>query len=177
METLDLRDHINNIIDAHSVWNSSFPEKAFRKFDGLTPYFVHPIWCATTIATENFLPKELRDLGFLVLLYHDVLEDTIYTEKSLLRLNLSTEVICHIKNMTFIDNADEMINVWAKEPRIRLFKLYDKVNNLINVDGWPKEKIKLYIEYAEKLAKDVENNYGKLNIHYIFEGIKKKYEV
>jgi len=36
------------------------PSKAVRKWDGRTPYAVHPVWCAMTLLTETTLPEDLR---------------------------------------------------------------------------------------------------------------------
>jgi len=66
---------IGAIIEAHGS-DARSPSQEHRKWDGRTPYAIHPLWCATTIATETTLEQQTRLDGFTVLLYHDVLEDT-----------------------------------------------------------------------------------------------------
>lgn len=162
--------HIAEVLSAHS-FHAREPSKAFRKFDGKTLYVVHPLWCATTIATEDKLDAELRELGFYTLLWHDVPEDTTKA----LPEALSEKVAEAVGDMTFENSQDEMKRIWEKSPEIRLFKLYDKTNNLINMDGWDPDKVDNYVRYASLLAIDVMKNFGTLNIHYIFNGIVDKY--
>lgn len=166
----NMSEHIANVIRAHAEYPCT-PAHAYRRFDGKTPYPVHPIWCATTLATEAALPIEVRELGFLTLLYHDVVEDTTMP----LPNSLSDEVKKAIQDMTFENTADEMERIWDFDPKIRLFKLYDKTNNLINLDGWDAKKIAKYSNYTAKLSSDVLDNFGTLNVHWIFWGIKEKY--
>ncbi len=162
--------HIAEVLAAHS-FTSRAPAKAFRRFDGKTLYVVHPLWCATTIATEASLDPKLREIGFYSLLWHDVPEDTTTPLPEALVDDVRQAVI----DMTFEDSQDEMARIWSKPEPIRLFKLYDKTNNLINMDGWDAEKINAYIQYAERLAEDVKEHFGTLNIHYILRGVTSKY--
>ena len=71
---MEQRD-LDYVIGAHRD-HSVKPSKAFRKWDGKTPYHIHPIWCATMLATETTLDDRTREEGVLTLLYHDILEDT-----------------------------------------------------------------------------------------------------
>ena len=66
---------IKYVMNAHTN-HARKPSKAFRKWDGKTPYYVHPIWCAITIATETKLDEKTKNEGIQTLLYHDLLEDT-----------------------------------------------------------------------------------------------------
>lgn len=114
-----------------------------------------------TILTETTLPKSLRENGVLTLLYHDVIEDT----KAKLPSNLKPLIKKYIRDMTFPNGImQEIKEIWDKPKEIRLFKLYDKVSNLLDATWMSNELKKKYIEYTAKLMRDVENNYGKLNI-------------
>ena len=148
------------IMDAHQNCAKK-PSKAVRKWDGKTPYFIHPLWCATTIATETSLEESVRNDGMQALLYHDVLEDTT---KGLPEY-LSDRVKGIVKDMTFEGGSEqEMKEVWNKSKEIRLFKLYDKVSNLFDGSWMDQEKRAKYMDYTKKLCEDVKKNYGKLNI-------------
>ena len=58
---------ITYIINAHTN-KAKKPENTTRMFDGKTPYYVHPIWCATMILQETSLPEYLRREGSQALL-------------------------------------------------------------------------------------------------------------
>ncbi|MFH1917249.1 MAG: hypothetical protein ABIJ21_08370 [Nanoarchaeota archaeon] len=66
---------LNYNIEAHQD-HPRKPSNASRKWDGRTPYYIHPIWCATMLATETTLSEKIRLEGIHALLYHDILEDT-----------------------------------------------------------------------------------------------------
>jgi hypothetical protein len=158
---------LSNIILAHAKYPEK-PKKAFRKWDGKTPYATHPIWCATTISTETNLDEKTRLEGYLALLYHDVLEDTI----TLLPNDLPERVKQLVQEMTFQGGSkQEMQEIWTRPREVILYKLYDKVSNLLDGSWMDTEKRKEYEEYTQKLAEDVMKNYGKLNITRIAKAI------
>ena len=150
---------INYVIEAHRD-NSLKPSKAFRKWDGTTPYHIHPIWCATMIATETTLPANVREEGVQVLLYHDVLEDT----KKELPEWLSERVVQLIGDMTYENLIEEMNEIWYKPSEVRLYKLFDKTNNLLDWQRSSIVKHERYEEFTRRLMQDVLGNYGELNI-------------
>jgi hypothetical protein len=151
---------IEYILDAHKNYAKK-PSKAVRKWDGKTPYYIHPLWCATTIASETALDEETKRVGIQALLYHDILEDT--TKE--LPEGLDEKVKQAVKDMTFEGGSkQEMEEVWTKPKAVRLYKLYDKVSNLLDGIWMDDEKWDKYVEYTMKLYEDVECNYGELNI-------------
>lgn len=163
---MKLSDHITYIIHAHQQQPQK-PLNAYRLWDKRTPYSIHPLWCAITILTETQLPKPLREEGYLTLLYHDLLEDTTAKLPP-----LSNNVKKSIRDMTFYEGIDQEIKeIWHKQPKIRLFKLYDKISNLLDGSWMPPELHKKYIDYTEKLLEDVEHNFGSLNIVKIAHAI------
>ncbi len=163
---LTLSNLIVYSIQAHALFPKK-PSKAFRKWDGQTPYAAHSIWCATTILTESRLPEDLKTDGAEALLLHDVPEDTTLG----LPEGLSERVIRLIEEMTFESSEQEMEDIWSKSREARLLKLYDKVSNLLDGGWMDSRKAAKYREYTRKLSEDVERNYGKLNIVRIAESI------
>ena len=121
----------NDCISAHNF--PVKPSKAVRKWDGKTPYSVHPIWCATMILHETVLAEEIRVDGSQALLFHDVLEDTLAELPSY----LSDRVKKLVQDMTFESSDVEMLKVWDKPIEVKLFKLYDKVSNLMDARWMP----------------------------------------
>lgn len=162
----ELLNDLNYVIRAHHT-SARQPHKAYRKWDGVTPYSIHPIWCAMMILSEPSLADGMRRNGALALLYHDIAEDTYAPLPSW----LSPEVKRMVEGMTFFGGSkEEMEKVWERPQAIRLLKLYDKVHNLL--DGrntWmPKKEDPKYRQKYEghtlRLCADVERNYGRLNI-------------
>lgn len=163
------QEHINSMIEAHQN-HPRKSNKAYRKWDGATPYFNHPLWCATTISTETNLDDKTRNEGYLSLLYHDVLEDT--TQK--LPEGLEERIIQLVENMSFEKgNGQERWEIWEKPREVRLYKLYDKVSNLLDGSWMSDEKRQEYVKYTQELCQDVEQNYGDLNITRIARGLLK----
>jgi hypothetical protein len=143
------------------------PSKAFRKWDVQTPYFLHPIWCASTITTETTLELATRKRGAKVLLYHDVSEDTLAGLPDWLDADTKRD----IADMTFEGSKEEMSKIWDRPPHIKLFKLYDKVSNLLDGVWMDAEKKAKYIDYTNRLRDFVEGHYGALNITRMAKGI------
>ena len=153
------QNHIDYIIDAHRN-HPREPKKAFRKWDRETPYDTHPIWCATTIATETQLDKTTREEGVVALLYHDVPEDTT---KGITHLSPRLQEL--VNHMTFAGgSSQEMQEIWSKPTEIRLYKLYDKVSNLLDGSWMDEKKRTQYQIYTQTLCEDVVRHYGQLNI-------------
>jgi len=149
------------------------PSKAFRKWDGSTPYAVHPLWCATTLLHETALPEELRVRGAEALLYHDILEDTTLELVDFYNRHTSVEVMRLVVDMTFKGgSSEEMLLVWQKSAEVRLLKLYDKVSNLLDAAAWMDAvKLERYRQYTRRLADDVAANFGELSIVKIARAI------
>lgn len=143
------------------------PSKAVRKWDGQTPYGVHPIWCAMAILQEPMIAEELRTSAALALAYHDLLEDTTVQ----LPADTSQRVRDLVEHMTFTGMADEMAQIWSKTSEIWLLKLYDKVSNLLDGQWMTSEKAATYKAYTLELADRVEANFGTLNIVKIARAI------
>ena len=154
----DFQKLANDCISAHNF--PVKPSKAVRKWDGKTPYSVHPIWCATMILHETALAEDIRVDGSQALLFHDVLEDTLAE----LPNYLSDRVKKLVQDMTFESSDEEMLKVWDKPIEIKLFKLYDKVSNLMDASWMSPEKLQRYREYTNRLTQEVQTHYGELNI-------------
>lgn len=160
----NLLNAIQVCIEGHSRYSREGAR--FRKWDGKTPYWVHPLWCAMTFLQETALPDSVnREHCFFALLFHDFLEDT----DSVLPDWLPRESVGLVRCMTFSGEVGsteiEIKLIWARPQIVRLLKLYDKVSNLLDGSWMSDEKWNgQYVPYVLQLAKDVEQNYGDLNI-------------
>lgn len=141
--------------------------KLTRKWDGATPYAIHPLWCAMMILHESLLDETTRVDGSRALMHHDILEDT-YGDIA----HLPERVQKLVRDMTYDGLAHEMAAVWEKEPIIRLLKLYDKCSNLMDGAWMAPDYREKYEAYTAKLLSDAERNYGTgLNIVRLAHGL------
>lgn len=150
---------INFVFVVHAERAKS-PKKATRKWDGKTPYGIHPIWCAMALLHETKIPEKQRRAGAEALLLHDILEDTAAG----LPTGISDEVRLLVQDMTYGSTEEEIKLVWSRSPFIRLLKLYDKASNLMDGAWMSDEQRKKYAKYTKKLADDAKENFGELNI-------------
>lgn len=159
MDVQKLLELISYSVRAHAE-HSIKASMSFRRWDRQTPYGVHPIWCAMTLLQETALSEEIREAGSKALLFHDLLEDTTAG----LPENTSWRVRELVEGMTFESSDQEMKEVWERSAEIRLLKLYDKVSNLLDGIWMTPERQERYRAYTQRLADDVEANFGNLNI-------------
>lgn len=157
--TKELVELLAFVFNAHDQQPTK-PSKAVRKWDGVTPYGVHPTWCAMALLQEPSVNEELRWNGAFALLLHDVLEDTTAG----LPAGTSARVAELVEGMTFESSDVEMEAVWERSSEIRLLKLYDKVSNLLDGAWMSASKRERYLAYTQRLADDVEANFGLLSI-------------
>lgn len=143
------------------------PSNMVRKWDRATPYGVHPVWCAMTFLHETMLSEEVRMRGALALLYHDILEDTV----AALPGETSEKIRYLVREMTFESSGHEMVEIWSRDIEVKLLKLYDKVSNLMDGAWMSVEKRARYTAYTLRLADEVEQSYGALNIVRIVRAI------
>ncbi len=162
-------ERFSNLIDfvfrAHDKFARE-PRKRFRKWDGATPYAIHPVWCATTLLTETTLPEDIRHHGALALLLHDILEDTEAPLPS--RLPARVEVL--VEEMTFASYEEEVELVWRRSELCQLLKVYDKTSNLLDMN-WRTDKRDQYVAYTLRLCDVAERRFGPLNIVKIARAI------
>ncbi len=143
------------------------PSKAFRKFDGKTPYGVHPTFLAMLFLHEESLPEYFRVWGAKALLAHDLLEDTTVT----LPKWCSPVVQTLVKELTFAENEDHRVEIWKRSPQAILLKFYDVVGNLMCVKGMLPEYVEFRRESARKHLEWVEGKYPQLEIVKIAKGL------
>ena len=155
---MDTRD-LDYVIRAHSDFAKK-PSSKTRMWDKKTPYYNHPIWCAATILHETSLPENIRLNGSQALLYHDVIEDTT----SPLPPWITPEVRDFIEGMTFSSSEDEWANLWTRDSKVRLLKVYDKTSNMLDGVWMTSERREQHLTHLRRLVDDVKANYGELNI-------------
>lgn len=163
---MDTRDWSQSLVQAiahahaaHALHGNT-PQDSVRFHDRETPYIVHPLWCAASLLQEPALPRDLREKGALALLWHDTLEDTTLP----LPEGTSDEVARLVEGMSFASFDEERQELWTRSSEIKLFKLYDKVSNLLDGAWMKPAKWNIYVDHTLRLASEVECLFGELGI-------------
>ncbi len=164
----ELLTSISHTIIAHSKYPKT-SEDAIRYWDNITPYAIHPIWCAITLLTETELPEKIRYDGYLALLWHDTLEDTNLS----LPENTKIDVQQLVQEMSFESFKEERERIASCSDTIKLLKLYDKVSILLDAIWMSDTKWNQLVEYASELCDFVYRRYGELNIVKIAKAVCK----
>lgn len=158
---MDQKEYLQYLTFAYDAYqNHNVTGQEFRQ-KGLVPYANHPIWCATTLLHDTRLPWGVRELGFRVLLLHDVLEDTSVT----LPVWVSPDVVHYVKEMTFSNFAETVMEAPNKEPFVKLLLLVDKLSTLLEEHLKPDPvKRKQWKDIVVYLTGEVEKVYGRTRI-------------
>jgi len=160
--------HIQTIAKAHQEETNEYGKKErFLPTGETIPYFFHPLWCSILVLMEPTLSEDMRTTFALALMYHDVLEDT----STLLPDNLPHTVKKYVHELTVPKEAMYNFSSWEKEKdeiltkpiNIQLLKLYDKTATLYDM-SLKKERINEWSTVVQKLADNVEKEYGTLQI-------------
>lgn len=160
-----LKQLLDLVYSAHQEHNTRHD---FRQ-DGKVPFIIHPIWCASTLLNDQRIPFKERELGYQVLLLHDVLEDTDLNIDNV----VEPEVIKYVQEMTHDSWEDEQ-NIENKSNFIKLLKLCDKIASIYDetVKNEP-QKRKEWKALTQKLLVDVENHYGNIRLVTLAKAILK----
>ena len=148
---------IQSIRKYHPSTDISMIEKAYRvaseahkeqKRKSGEPYIIHPL-CVAIILADLELDKETIAAGLL----HDVVEDTVMTEEDLTR-EFGEEVSVLVSGVTKLgqlsysadkvevqaENLRKMFLAMAKDIRVILVKLADRLHNMRTAMYWKPEK-------------------------------------
>lgn len=156
IEPKNLKRLLDFVYRAHQEHNR---RKDFRQ-GGKVPFMVHPVWCALTILNDQRIPFTERELGYQVLLLHDVLEDTSLEIPDY----VDQKVLDCVKEMTH-DNWEDEQKIDDKSHFIKLLKLCDKVSSMydenVREDAVRRKEWKTL---TQKLLVDVKNHYGNIRL-------------
>ena len=137
------------------------------RHDGVTPHGIHSVFCATLVLHEPWLDFATRIKLFLILLFHDVIEDTRAGFPKGLSEDIRQVVL---EEMTYLGGGkEEREQIWNKSPTARLAKLYDKYSNLLTTkpgaESW--DKVPIHAAYIRKLADKVEEEHPRVLLNIV----------
>jgi hypothetical protein len=144
------------------------PQKAFRKFDQITPYGVHPTFLAMLILQEDTMEESERIRRAKALLGHDLREDTTAPMPEWCK---ELEVMTLTDGLTFAEEQDPWVEMWKRGNEVILVKFYDSVANLMNTRMMPPERVAQRRENVFKHLAWVESQHPQLEIVKIAKGL------
>lgn len=150
-------------------------DQAYRQ-NGKVPYTTHPLGSALLHIADTSIPYETRELGFKILVLHDVLEDT--------SLELPDWVEPPVKEgveeMTYrgVETLEEKMKwVQSKDAFIKLLMLYDSFWSLNERHvGGPIERQAQWKKGMLMLADEAEKHYGNIRIVTIARAVAQNTE-
>ncbi len=113
-----------------------------------------------TILAEPLLPEATRRVGSIVLLWHDLLEDTTANVLD----NTPEPVRQLVQEMTFDSFDHEMRDLWQRSDLTKLFKLYDKTSQFFDAVWLRDQRYAQLLKHTQQLTTFVQQTYGELNI-------------
>ena len=171
------KDLISRVLKYHPSDDISLIEKAYKIADEAhrnqlrksgEPYIVHPL-CVAIILADLQLDKESIAAGLL----HDVVEDTVMTEEDLVRefgqdVALIVDGVTKLEKIKYnndkleyqADNLRRMFLAMAKDIRVIMVKLADRLHNMRTLSHQPEAKQKeiaretmdIYAPLAQRLG-------------------------
>jgi (p)ppGpp synthase/HD superfamily hydrolase len=163
----ELAAMITDVFQLHQNFPKK-PQNAFRKFDGATPYGVHPTFMAMMILQEDTMEENDRVRRAKALLGHDLLEDTTAPLPEWCK---DFEVLALIDGLTFTNDQDPLTEIWNRGDEVILVKFYDNVANLMNTRMMTSERREERRQHVLEHLAWVESRNPQLEIVKIAKGL------
>jgi len=191
MHEVLLKNLIDKIIKVNKKVNSDFIKKAFdfarNAHEGQfrvsgEPYYMHPYEVAMILVDLG-----MDDVAIASALLHDVLEDTEVTHEDMER-EFGKEVVDLVEGVTKlgkipysskeeqqIENLRKMFLAMAKDIRVILIKLADRLHNLRTMKSMPEEKRRIKALETMEIYAPLAHRLGIYSIKWEIEDISLMY--
>ena len=186
------RDLVASIRKYHPSDDLSMIEKAYQLADNAhkdqkrksgEPYIIHPL-CVAIILADLEMDKETIAAGLL----HDVVEDTVYTEEQLAEI-FGKEVALLVDGVTKLtqlswsadkvemqaENLRKMFLAMAKDIRVILIKLADRLHNMRTLQYMKPEKQKEKARETMEIYAPIAHRLGISKIKVELDDLSLKY--
>lgn len=139
--------------------NAEFGNDFYRQ-EGNVPAITHPLFAASLLLADRRLPQDLREKGYLILLLHDIIEDTDQP----LPEWVDVEIKEGVEAMTYTEEEERNSEVlkskiYQHPPFIKLLTLCDTISNMYE-EHVSEAKRSKWKELVTNLTKLVEKEYG-----------------
>jgi (p)ppGpp synthase/HD superfamily hydrolase len=147
---------------AHTALNT---KDKVRRFDGKTPFFIHPLGAAIDILNEDKLDWETRCVAAAALLMHDIFEDTSATEMDVWNecpsvpeniLKNGLEIVRKLTFNTSLESESAFMNSYHKTNDMEVLVRAADVST--NLNTLPISRAKRSIPYCTKLLSCIDND-------------------
>lgn len=142
------------------------------------PYIIHPLAVAHTLAEMRMDPQTI-----MAAILHDVIEDTA-TDKTVLAMQFGNEVaelvdgVSKLVQIQFNSRAEaqaenfrKMLLAMAKDIRVIIIKLADRLHNMRTLDVLPTEKRQRIAKETLEIYAPIANRLGMHAFHVEFEDL------
>jgi len=172
-------DDISHIQSAFEVAKGAH-EGQFRSSG--EPYITHPVAVATILAEWHLDPP-----GIMAALLHDAIEDTRVTKREISktfgkRVAELVDGVSKIDRIEFetlqhaqAENFRKMLLAMARDVRVILIKLADRLHNMRTLDAVPREKQKRVASETLEIYAPIANRLGLSNVYYELQDLGLKY--
>jgi len=169
LDAVELATMTYDVFRLHSE-HAKTPEKRFRRFDGKTPFGVHPVLGGMLILHEELLPEKTRETGAKAFFGQDFKEDT---DADLPRWAKEPEVERLIDELTFTEDENKFDKIWERSEEAILLSFYDNVINLMCVGKVKQRRLTYCKRKIREHMKYIKSRWGRLEIVRLAEGLLK----
>ena len=149
--------------DFTNYWNAlTFAIKRYGKLkrkNSHLPYIIHPIRVATILRAAGYSEYDHEDL-LIAAIFHDLVEDTP-TPLEEIEQKFGSKIALIVKEVS--KPSDKPKDEWLKNfgnfsKEAQILKMADRIDNLMEMEGWAIERQHLYAKQAKIILQQCGNS-------------------